>query len=1649
MPLLQYRGSQAFNQTLQVNEFVNKNTGSLFVQIPLVQLRGKTEAIGLGLSLFYASGTTGQLGLPAGWGYNLPYVANDETFTFQGKTFIIDPDWTDSSGYQSGLKYLNDHGRKFEKFLEDQQLPTGVGTYRYLFIYNDGAKSYLDATGKLVLHADLFGNALRYTYADQLGDVFDNTLASIVDSYGQTVSLGYDLGTLIIVLPDGSTQEVAYSDQGVFRVTNQIGVVTEIEYGSHTFETVISNISYASGLITTLAYTSIEYLEEDGSTGSFPAVRLLRHSNFKNEFLDATQYAYGSASDGNTFTGFTHGYRLSPSGDGLMNSENTAYLYDVLVERLDASGAFLSVSRVFYNFLHSPVRSYSYLLDEDGYSVDAYRSLYEYRIVADQHDRSINMGKPISVVHSVFDPSTDSWSDYKKIETEYNDFGHITLSRKFDLTGGSGTLVNETTQSYVAVDWGGELPLEKVELDKITGKQVKSTYTLTDDDKNISQVTLAEKEADSDQFVSTKTKRFFYDDAGAQDGWQLSWAEGHSSVAGALTSVSSRFAQNYDTSTGQLTILTTDANGGVNESVFDMRLPMAPRIRQTTPEGKVYSFSYDAVGRVTSILDPLGQTKTYTYTMAFPDRATPDLAKNTVQTHNKNGYELRTTFDALGRSVLLEDNGDPTQTAPELNRQLAQITYNALGQISEDVGMTGQTARYQYDALGREVSRIDHLGNEYTLTYDDPNQNIQSLLNDRLRARVQYDGLGQALVIESYPYSATQAMQYYQHTYSYNGFGLPETVSTYSVENGVQTHLSTTNNEYNSEGVVVRETFIGTAAEALLQADVETVTSYDLLGNPVQLQRIESYNNVSQPEVKTALLTYDAMGNLVSAANQLGQLQIFSYNTDNEVTSYQRHDGVTTNYIYDAIGQLATAETGGARRLFSYLSNGLVSQVSEGSQSIRYEYSLDGTAAAIHYADGKSVTLSKDAFSRVVSYTLPDGTQSFYSYNDTNQLLDQTTDNVSLRNTWGIANNQHGALLNQILEDPALPSQTTDFTYDGYGHPEQIAVSDGNGANVLTTNATRDIWRNVTNLTISSQSNRDAAVNVAKTMSYNGLHQLISSQDRNLLTEEVFSETYKFDGAGNILAYTRNDQTQQFQYNAINQLISDGITYDRNGRMLKDVDGTTYSYDVTGRLVRADLPDGTQTQYTYDAEGALASVATNEANNRFYTVADSVASVTSEALQDGDQESSHAVLWSNTLPYAQLSEASSTLYSRTMNSVRLHNSAGGSESIDISDYGSITTPTALTPPNSLNWEGQFTDASTELTYLHARWYSPKSMRFLSPDPLFSINTYGYANGNPISYFDPTGLTTKEAAVFVLALAVGIAVGALAGGAVGAGVAVALGTESVWATIAASSAAGAAGAVAGDIAASGVTGEDVTGRQIEIDLISGALGGAAGAGAEHASGSLVERSLVSNGAEASVARRHSLIFSGAIGGAADAAVAGGVASIAYNQPFFSGENMLDIGLGGALGFRSGYVEAKTVIGDVLPARTSQDPSDPGTSTDASGRVLDEASLNSALPDVDANQISTRPRSNAMPVKPLDKIKAAIKFRGIGGIVHSRPQVHAPNDVVQPASHDAFAQNLASKMGNVQSQSPLLLVRGNFNDAQKIAESIQSNILKVTL
>ena len=124
--------------------------------------------------------------------------------------------------------------------------------------------------------------------------------------------------------------------------------------------------------------------------------------------------------------------------------------------------------------------------------------------------------------------------------------------------------------------------------------------------------------------------------------------------------------------------------------------------------------------------------------------------------------------------------------------------------------------------------------------------------------------------------------------------------------------------------------------------------------------------------------------------------------------------------------------------------------------------------------------------------------------------------------------------------------------------------------------------------------------------------------------------------------------------------------------------------------------------------------------------------------------------------------------------------------MEYSLYGTLTyhLGTNSTPFQFNGRFGVMTDPNG-LLYMRARYYNPYICRFLNPDPLGfggGLNFYAYANGNPVSYLDPFGLSGWSVAGHYLeGAAIGAGVTALvilAAPEIAAGGAIALGWAGV-------------------------------------------------------------------------------------------------------------------------------------------------------------------------------------------------------------------------------------------------------------------------------
>lgn len=1647
-----YQGSQAFSQGSIANESVTPNTGSLTLSKAIVALRGIQEGIGLTVNLAYSAGAQGLLGLPAGWGFGIAWLVPGASLTTQGKTSIIDLGWSDATGYQSGLRYVNNHGMKFQEIIPPQPLPSGrPGTYAWRLRYTDGANDYFDATGKLVEHDDAFGNALSYYYTDPFAGAANNRLDYIVDSFGQQVRFGYGPSAIVVTTPDGAQTTINWSAQGVQSVVDALGNVTAFSYQPAAAGSVVAAVQYPTGLVTRFEYVGLTWLDAAGAAQTFPAVSDLIHLDAAGNQLDHTSYAFGTDSGGATFTGAAAGYRMSSGADSLMDSNNAAYVYDVLVRRLDASGKAAGASRIYYNYLHLPVREEHYLVPPGGGVANGYRALYTYEIDPDYHARTPTYAQPVAVEQFVYDDAAQAYRPLRKSVSHYDAFGQLLDSAEFLYDAARQAYVGQlqSTLSYSETAWGGELPALETHVDQVGGYQRQVAYALTADRKSIQSATVRWRAGGDDAWSPWKTRSSSYDAQGRVIAETLAWSPGASVPPGSVSSATSMRRYDFDAAQRLYGVTEVDPLGNATTTAYDVGIVHGPAVATRLPLGQTASARYDALGRVTSTVDALGHETRTVYAIGKDG--------NSATSIGPTGYLVRQEFDALGRLVALRDNGDPTRDGGAVpNRVLRSTAYDMLGRVARAADELGLAMQYQYDGLGRVVQRTDPLGNQYVTRYLDGQLATEEYLNGIQRSRSTLDGFGRVRSVVSYPDPGDAgAVQARRIDTDYDGFGLERSRTLYaqSLSDDSAVLLQQVDQVFDVEATLASERFSGRLGS---RVDVVRTHVHELSGRVVQHVKTTTYADERRFVDQSDGFVFDAAGRLVSAVNALGQAENYAYDANGRLVRRVRYDGTAFAYAYDANGQQTAMSWPGGAVSHSYLANGRTAGVEMDGAAMRYEYALDGSATAIVFPDGSRQSYVLDATSRVTAATDASGARSTIAYDQFGRIASRTHGADTLSYQYGTVNHAFGVHVGDRLAGPASTLVRT-LAYDGFGQLAATTSTDADGRTLLAGSYARDLLGRITSARLASQTSTAPAVNCTRTAVYDGINQLLSSTTVPADGGPGDSLAYVYDGNYNVLARSAGGATARHAYNAIGQLTSGGVQYDANGRMVADGLGARYAYNALDQMVSATV-GGAQVGYAYYPDGALGQRSGAGAAQGFYYDSGAVNAVSSGGA------------WTSFLLDAALrrgayGQGAPDYYLTGADSTALLQGEGGAAAIGYDPYGAALDGAAFGPERNFTWNQEYTDPATGLVYLRTRNYHPVLMRFCTMDSVQQDNRYAYARGNPLNLVDPSGhMETGEIIGLVAGAVVGLVATVVTGGVAGAAAAAVFGTESIAASVGATAVAGAVGAVAGDATNAAITHQSFTAQRALVDILSGAAGGAVGAGVGGAAGRWAMSAALAEGMSQRAITNIGLVCSGVAGGLAGGVASNLVTSTMTGTPFFSAGNAIGMAVGVAAGVGGGFLTSGAYLGKMsaklIPVPlTEADTHLIVPAKNTVGAVL-ERKLFVMAPQEEANASAQRfgelpggyRSAQTLNYKAGSPAYDTIAGHGAGNTIFASVEYRPggaltgePN-YVRPIKGSVLGRYLADNpnlIGGTGSDRPVKLMScfGGFSNAQSIASTLQ--------
>ena len=747
-----------------------------------------------------------------------------------------------------------------------------------------------------------------------------------------------------------------------------------------------------------------------------------------------------------------------------------------------------------------------------------------------------------------------------------------------------------------------------------------------------------------------------------------------------------RLKQVTDPATG-VTVYTYDGNGNL--------LTVKDAKNQTT------TFAYDDRNRLLSTTDPLGKVEAYSYdgndnlltrvtpkndTIAFAYDAVNQLTNKTLPGAQVTSY----TYSTVGNLLTVADPDSAlTMTYDPANRLLTTATTGSSNQPPV-------TLVYSYDRNGNRLSRLDPVQlSNYT-----------------------YDGLNRLTTLTAPPGQAS----------STTGL-LAAWLGEGTADDAVSGQHGTLQN-----GVVFAPGQLGQAFQFDGINDYASIPDSAVLDN---LGAAASFEAWVKPDLQPALpqptfrllfarrnpnLSESFSVGLTDAGRLLVVVQGTSPSSSfwspvGVVTSNQwQHIAVTVDLtagtIQAYVNGLPVSLTivngpGTLTGTFANVTEGYLGRWQDPSvpasgvgpayykgllDDVRlYHRALPATDVAAHAGQPSFITMAYDALSRRTAMTLPNGTQTTYSYDPASQVTNVLHQLTATSTTI----NQAGYLYNNVGNRTSLTDRRGAQAF-GYDNLDRL------------TSASHPLLATPQAFAYDAVGNRTTGGSVVNA--------------GNQLTADA-THSYQYDDNGNLTRKTllATGNYTQFTYDAENRLtkVEDFVAGNPTPAFT-----STYRYDGLGRRIEK-MANGQTKRYVYDGEDILLEYdGTNTLQARY-------------THGPGIDEPIAVTKAGNTFFYHQDGLGTVT---------ELTDSAGAvAKAYAYDAYGNIVDQTG-TVDQPYTYTGRELDSEMGLYYYRARYYDAATGRFLQKDPIGTeggLNLYRYVENNPANWIDSIGLAPKD------------------------------------------------------------------------------------------------------------------------------------------------------------------------------------------------------------------------------------------------------------------------------------------------------------------
>jgi len=591
--------------------------------------------------------------------------------------------------------------------------------------------------------------------------------------------------------------------------------------------------------------------------------------------------------------------------------------------------------------------------------------------------------------------------------------------------------------------------------------------------------------------------------------------------------------------------------------LISLRLPDRRRIRYayadgrlsrvTDVRGKVTRYTYDAGGRLASVIDPNGHA----------------VVRNTYGSDGRIGEQRNAVGD---RTSFAWDPDSSTATITDARGNRWQHIYES-NVLVREVDPLGNEVKYDYDSALNRTAVTDPRGNTTTMEYDDRGNLIEQVAPAPLsfRQRFEYNA-------QNDPISAA------------DGRG---NTTTFAYDPGGNLVRQT-----GPDGAVTRFTRdagTGLPASVIDPNGHTTRLEYDRAGNLIR---------TSSPQGRVTTTTYDAGGRLIAVIDPRGNATGANPSRFRTRLGYDRANrlrrvidplGHRTRYHYDAAGNLLrrTDANGHVTRYHYDDANRLVAVTAPGGATTSYAYDQNGNLVQRTDANGHSTRHAYDAANRRIETRSPIGQRWTMAYDPAGNPTTMVTaaGNGTPTDGDGAVTMTYDAVNRPTKIEYSDDTPDVSLAYDGNGNLTQM--TDGAGTETRTYDAQNRL-RTVARDSSQFHYRYDPAGNLLHRTYPDGTQtDLAYNADRQLTkaTSGGHATRYAYDPAGN-LRHTRlpNRTVETRTYDRAGQLIR--IRSSRGHRLISDVAATL---DAVGKPRTEQRPEGT-VRYRYDARDRLTRV---------------------------------------------------------------------------------------------------------------------------------------------------------------------------------------------------------------------------------------------------------------------------------------------------------------------------------------------------------------------------------------------------------------------------------------------------------------------------